>query len=263
MSEWRDPPHKPQASEGVAHSVAATAAWRALIATSRSGIPVERGAMRSEGSELRRRVLLAAPALVVATTFAAFQGGVALFGVRRGYIAGFLFYWIVWAISFPLWAVGIGGVRRMFERGRPRFGMAARLAVPLLALPPLVGALFVFPATFPSASEGTLLTFAAIAPVNGTVEEILWRGVYATAFPDRALTGYVLPAAWFALLQLAALSVYPYDVPGGPATAVGGAFAVGLIYGAVAWRSRSVRWTVVSHVLMNVSGLGAVMYFAV
>jgi uncharacterized protein len=229
----------------------------------RLGIPERRGAEPFASSKHERRILQIAPAVIVATMWGVFHGGVALFGTRGGYVAGFLVYWIVWGICFPLWIVGSDGVRRMFMPAHPRFGMSPRRAIPLLALPPLLGALFIYPMTFPSTSGGTLLVFAAIALVNGTVEEILWRGLFVTTFSDRALTGYVVPAVWFGLLQLAALSVYPYDIPGGPATAVIGAFAVGLIYGAVAWRFQSVRWTVLSHVLMNLTGIGAVIYFAV
>ena len=210
---------------------------------------------------LRDRILLIAPVLIVATTFAVFQGAVSLFGLHRGYVTGFLFYWIVWGVGFSLWAVGIDGVRRMLGKGRPQRG-GARLVMPLLIIPPLAGALFFFPSTFPSATAGTVVTFAAIGLVNGTLEEILWRGVYATAFPNRAVAGFLLPSAWFGLLQLGALSVYPSDVPGGTVAVVASAFVLGLIYGFAAWRSGSIRWTIVSHVLMNAFGIGVVIYLA-
>jgi CAAX protease family protein len=218
------------------------------------------GAGPDEAYTPARRSLLFVPPLVLLLVFDAFRGGATVFGVRWGYISGFLFYWAIWGLGFPLWVLGPSGVRALLLRPPRRGSVSPIIALPLLAGPPIIGFLFVFPMALPSLSAGTLVAFAIVAAVNGTLEEIVWRGLYATTFPRRRLAGFVIPAIWFALLQLAPLSAYPGRTLGAAALVVGGAFAVGLAYGWIAWRTGSIRWTIMSHVLMNFSGIGAIIY---
>jgi hypothetical protein len=71
--------------------------------------------------------------------------------------------------------------------------------------------------------------------VNGSLEEILWRGVYTRKFPGQVLTGYLYPALAFGLWHL---SFFPSD-QGSVVFALGVTF-LGAGYGWVAWRIRFV-----------------------
>ncbi len=46
--------------------------------------------------------LLIAPWLLIATTYLVYQLLERRFGKKRGYLGGFLFYWIGWCMLFPL-----------------------------------------------------------------------------------------------------------------------------------------------------------------
>jgi hypothetical protein len=58
----------------------------------------------------KRLALLAAPPLVLGTTFVAFRLLVAHFGFKCGYLGGFLFYWVVWCLLPPWWVLGTDGI---------------------------------------------------------------------------------------------------------------------------------------------------------
>jgi membrane protease YdiL (CAAX protease family) len=210
----------------------------------------------------KKLILLSVPLVLLASTSLAFLGFVSIFGNRGGYFAGFLFYWLGWCLLFPAWLIGWRGVARLFRDGRPRFGRPTWLGLTLLALPLLLGFGFAFPQALPRATLAIIIASAAIALVNATAEEILWRGVYVTVFPQHLVLGYLYPAVGFAIWHVAPQLIFPSKYPGGAILLVVFALVVGLMWGWVARQSGSIRWTTVSHVLFNFSGLGALVYLA-
>jgi membrane protease YdiL (CAAX protease family) len=209
----------------------------------------------------REIALLGAPPALLATTLLSYNVLVAAFGLKLGYFLGFHFYWIFWCLIFPLWVLGLQGLRRLFRDARPRFGRPAWLRLAFLLLPLIVGYGYEFPLVLPHATPGIVLASAAIALVNATAEEVLWRGTYAAVFPGRAILGYLYPAVGFALWHLAPQSVFASTAPGGAALFVLVSLLFGLTWSWVAWRTGSIRWTTLSHVLLHFSGLGALFYF--
>jgi membrane protease YdiL (CAAX protease family) len=190
----------------------------------------------------------------------AFQGFVAWWGPKIGYFAGFVFYWVVWGLLFPLWILRSQELLALFRDVYPRLGKPAWLGVVLLALPPLLAGTTVFPVKLPLASWSVILGSAGLALVNGTLEEVLWRGLYVRRFTGRIVLGYLYPALGFAFWHLAPQAVHPITMPGGVAAFIAGALFFGLCWGWVAWRTGSIRWAVVSHVLTDFLGLGATIY---
>jgi membrane protease YdiL (CAAX protease family) len=209
----------------------------------------------------QRLLLMLAPPLLVASTYAVFHAGRGLMGTRAAYAVGWLFYWGLWCVAVPLWLVGRQGVAALFN-GRERERRPSLIGRVLLAALPLFGFLFVFPAAFPGAELTLLLAFAAYAVVNGVLEEVFWRGLFARLFPGDVVRGFLYPAIVFSVWPLVPLSVHGIWPPLAPVLVASAALGVGLLYGWVAWRTGTVRWTVVSHVLTNLSGLGALIIFA-
>ena len=206
----------------------------------------------------RQLALLVAPVALTASTFAAYQWFVVLFGLKPGYFAGFLFYWVVWCLIFPIGMVGVSGVRAMFHDRRPRLARPTWLSLLLLAIPVLGGFFVMMLPRLPYADVAVIAVSAGIALVNGIGEEILWRGTYFTLFPRDARRGYLYPALAFGLWHLA-----PTSVTGNPLLIVSSATFLGLTYGWVAWRTGSIRWTTVFHALTDFTGLIGVFYLSV
>jgi uncharacterized protein len=110
----------------------------------------------------------------------------------------------------------------------------------------------------PSAS--LVLLSIPLSLVNALAEELLWRGVYASAYPGNLWLGHLYPAVGFAVSHFSPLSAISSSMPGGSVSFVVGALVWGIAWSWVAWRSRSVRWTIVSHFLLDYAGLGARIY---
>lgn len=173
-------------------------------------------------------------------------------GKRRGHLAGFALYW-AGCYLVPLGLLGWGQVKTLLSQpGRPlpspRWLVAAALLVPPL------GAVGTELAPRVRKADPVLLAAAAgVAAINATGEELLWRGLFVATFPDEPVRGWLWPAAGFTTWHLAPLSVLPshrgtlgFLLP----TAL-----IGAGYGWVAWRTRSLRWTLPPHVATDASGL--------
>lgn len=200
--------------------------------------------------------LLVAPPLLLVTAYAVFSGLAAWLGPARGYLGGFLFYWIGWCLLVPLWAVGKDGLRGMFRRPRPPLGRPAWLGLFMLTGPVVVTYVAIFPAEIQGSDTTIVLLSALFALVNGTLEEVLWRGTYITAFPGSWLWGVVYPSIGFGFWHLAPQAVFPSEWAGGVIVFALMPILLGLMWGWVAKETTSIRWIVVAHILLDFAGLG-------
>jgi hypothetical protein len=199
--------------------------------------------------------------MLLLTTYLVYQGAVSAFGPQLGYFVGFLFYWIGWCFGFPVWVLGLGGVVDLFRDRKPRFTSRKWLGIVLLVVPLILAYGYEFPRALPEATLPIVLLSILISMVNGAAEELLWRGVYPLVFPDSTWWGYLYPTLGFAVWHFAPQSVFPNPRPGASVSLVVAAGIVGLMWGWVAYRSKSVRWTTLSHILFDFSGLGGRVYF--
>jgi hypothetical protein len=138
----------------------------------------------------------------------AFNGFVALFGFELGYFLGFLFKWSFWCLLIPLLVVGPDGLRMMFRPVDPPVGRPQWVGWTLLGLPLLLAYGYAFPRVLPHATVAIVLLSAWIAVVNGTLEEVFWRGTYVQVFPRHLLWGYLYPSLGFGLWHIAPQSVF-------------------------------------------------------
>jgi uncharacterized protein len=212
--------------------------------------------------ELEKEKLLAiAPLLLLLTTYLIFTCAVALVGLKPGYLIGFLFYWIFWCLAFPIWLLGRDAVFSMFRKVAEPLGRPKWLGAILLFALPLFTLSYAFPMQLPKATLIIVALSALIALVNASCEEILWRGVYFKAFPGSIWWGYLYPAIWFGLWHYAPQSVLASSYPGGAHSLVLFAVILGLMWGWIAWKTKSIRWVTMAHIILDFSGLGALFYF--
>lgn len=204
--------------------------------------------------------LVILPLVLLVTTYAAFNLFAAWFGFQLGYLFGFVFKWVFWCFVVPLAIVGASGLKELFRAPASPAGNPAWLGWALLVLPLVMSFGYAFPRALPYATVGIVLVSAVIAIVNGTLEEVLWRGTYVYAFGGRPFWAWVYPSLGFGIWHLAPQSLTQASNPGGSVAFVAVAIALGLGWGWVAWRTRSIRWVVVSHVLLDFGGLGALIY---
>jgi len=81
---------------------------------------------------------------------------------------------------------------------------------------------------------------------NGFFEELLWRGVYMSVFPNSIIFRIVWPSVWFALWHYAPGSVHS------DGNVIGLIIGSGLMGFYLSWLARktdSIWWTIVMHTL--------------
>jgi len=210
---------------------------------------------------MRKVALLVAPWLLLASTTTVFRRLSARLGPKRGYLGGFLFYWIFWCLLFPTWVLGSRRLPALFRTKATPSRRPTRSDLLLLALPSAVGYSLAFPRALARADRRIVLVSALQALINASAEELLWRGTYQAVFSRSIALGYLYPTVGFAMWHYAPQVVFPSRYPGGSTSFVLSAGLFGLLWGRVASHNGSIAWSTISHVLLDFSGLGARIYF--
>lgn len=206
----------------------------------------------------KQALVLIIPAAVPVTMGATFYLSNQLFGPMPGYLIGFLVYWGVWCVAVPLFLLGPGRVRGLFTARRAWLAQPWWLGILLLLFPPLGAIATRFIPEVGDATGAMIGTALAIAVVNATMEELLWRGVFISYWPGSWALGVLYPSIGFGLWHLAPQIIHPGASPVG---FVIGSIVIGLCWGWVAWQTGSLRATTISHVFTDGSGLRNALFF--
>ncbi len=95
-------------------------------------------------------------------------------------------------------------------------------------------------------------TAIAFAATNAVAEELPWRGLFASVFPDSRLLGWIYPAVGFGRWHLAPQQIHPAPRPLAFCAA---ASVLGLLNSWTARRLGGIGSTTVSHALADATGL--------
>jgi membrane protease YdiL (CAAX protease family) len=207
----------------------------------------------------RQWIMLGTPPVLTVSMYGAFQVAVRRWGMPRGWLVGFLPYWLGWCIALPLAVLGgPRGLRDLFRTARPAQPSDPR-ECGLLAWPLAFPLLFRFLPGVRRVGARALVFSGALGLVIGVTEEALWRGVYLRVFPDSVTLGYVYPSIAFGLWHIAPQSIAPNKAPGGAASFVLYSLLLGLSYGYYARRRGSIREVTIAHCIHDALGLSGAM----
>ena len=209
----------------------------------------------------RKTFIYLLPLVLLLTTAAAFYFFSEWFGKKRGYFFGFLFYWIVWCVTIPLLMIGARGVIELYKTRGPALGKKKLRNIAFLVFPLVVVYCYEFPKVIGNANQSVIVSSAVLAVVNGTFEEILWRGTFLKIMGENSRLYVLVSSLGFAIWHLAPQIVFRNPHPGGAFSFVAVSFALGLLYSIVVKDTRSLFLTTVSHILFDFSGLGGRLYF--
>jgi membrane protease YdiL (CAAX protease family) len=195
----------------------------------------------------KKRKLLISSLLMLPFTFGLFQLTTSYFGPKWGYVSGFAGYWAYCLLTALLVSgFDMNYFKRMWnEQSKNKW-------LSLLAFVPVFG---VFVVSFlPTASQLTLSTAGLLlifVLLNGSIEELYWRGLYLLEYPDNARIGFIfswlLFGVWHVSLWFARGVIYT----DGFIALVGGAYGLGLIWTWVARTNKNLRAVVPAHILVN------------
>ncbi len=184
--------------------------------------------------------IFALPVLVV-SMYAIFHSAARILGKELAWFIGFLVYWPIWCLSFPLWIIGKKHFRELFRHQRLNKQSFLLLIIPLMMA--LVGR-FILEYSQVNLWERFVLILYAFA--NGSLEEILWRGVYIKLFPNKNLWGIVWPTLWFSIWHYAPGSL---SIGSNPFILMAGAAVFGFCWSWLAMKTKTIRWSMISHTL--------------
>jgi hypothetical protein len=202
-------------------------------------------------------VTLAIPLVVPVGTRALFGVLTRRLGVRRGYLAGFACYW-AGCYLLPPALVGRRRVQALLREPAGPLPGPRWLAAVALLVPPVGAAATQLLPGLGQADAAQLATAGALATLNATGEELLWRGLFVASFPEDPVRGWLWPAIGFTAWHLAPMSVRPSRQPG---AFLGGAALIGAGLGWIAWRTGSLRWTLPAHLATDANGLSAARFW--
>lgn len=191
----------------------------------------------------KQRIALFAPPVLIGSAYLHFQVLVRSLGEDLGWFLGLAFYWLVWCGAFTWWLVGREDLLRLIRPQRLTWQIALLLTIPLggsLAMLLILGMDF--------GQESFWLALMMLSSVlgNGIFEEVLWRGAFLALFPRSLFYRILWPAFWFALWHFVPGSVSP---DGNVVGLVVGSGFFGLYLGYLAWKTDTIWWCIVAHVL--------------
>jgi len=212
-------------------------------------VPVAGASLTGARSDRVRRWARAVPLVLVPAMTVVFAALGAAVGLARAWWIGFAVYWLLWGIGLPVWLLGPAGVRRVLlaRGGRPRL-----LDVLLLMGPPLAAAAGGW-LPWGEVTVGLVVVAVGFAVMNGTCEELLWRGVPLALEPGSRAWGVVVPSVAFGVWHVAPWAANP--TAGSPLALMASAVVLGVVYAVVARRTRTLRWVIASHIGVNLVSL--------
>jgi membrane protease YdiL (CAAX protease family) len=194
--------------------------------------------MKTDFKQKQKIAILLSP-ILFAVMFVVYQGFAALLGSNLGWYAGFAIYWPIFCVAIPLFLVGSDEIVNRYRiiEINPKYLLVYLFPVFMT----LIGGLLM------NATERDLvglLTWLGMSVGNGVFEEILWRGVYPTLFPDSKLFGFAWPAIWFSIWHFAPGSLSQNFQP---IVLVSGALMLGIFFGWGAFKTKSLFWASIGH----------------
>jgi membrane protease YdiL (CAAX protease family) len=205
---------------------------------------------------------LVSPAILILATLAVFQVTKSVTSEWVTHLTGFAFYWSVSGIIIPMILLGRQGYASLFTRAPVTWSAGLRLGVMGLFIPAAFGFLFVFPYLFPGEKNLLIPGLVLYALLNGTFEEVFWRGLFIKQFRGNFWLGVVYPGVLFGIWQLVPWALFEWWLRPPPEIVLAVGIPFGLLFGWVAYRTGSIRLTVMAHVLANLAGVGALVIFA-
>jgi len=173
-------------------------------------------------------------------------------GKTAGYIVGFCIYWLVFCLPFSLYSCnGFSELKEIYSL-KSNIKKAKRNLLYLIAFIPCIATFFVVFKSIASTAGFMVLVIALIyALINGTFEEMFWRGVFNKVFNNNMALAYIYPTIFFGFWHIALYFAKGIVYQGGFASLVGGSFFMGLLWGWVAYRTKSIKVVTIAHIFTN------------
>jgi membrane protease YdiL (CAAX protease family) len=191
----------------------------------------------------KKKIAIVAPLVLIAMMYPIFQFLAGMYGERIGWYLGLVLYWLIWGGAFSWSMIGKESILRII---RPqKFTLRILL---LILFPLLMAALYKYipGMDYEKPSVWIFLLLVSTNFGNGFFEELLWRGVYMSLFPDSLIFRIIWPSIWFALWHYVPGSVI---ANGNVIGLIIGSGLMGLYLSFLAKKTGTIWWTILTHTI--------------
>ena len=173
-----------------------------------------------------------------------------------------LIYWVIFCIPSIIFI--INGKKQDFVK---MYTSKTTMSKGKLSIYNLIAFLPVLPvciiAFIPVIKAGAIVSIIIAffyAVLNGFIEELFWRGLFNKAFDDNIIFAFIYPVIMFAGWHIALTLVKGMTYTGGNISLLAGASFMGVLWGFVAYKTKSVRYTTVAHIITNFFAFSGLIY---
>ncbi len=191
----------------------------------------------------KQKVAIFAPLILVVSMYPIFHLFATAFGERLGWYFGLILYWLVWGAAFSVWMIGKENILRLIRPQKINIKIFLLVIFPsiIASLHKLVPGM-----EYQKPSLLIILLLISTAFGNGFFEEVLWRGVYLSLFPNNVWFWMLWPSFWFAIWHYAPGSVSPSS---NVVALMVGAGAFGFYLSFLAKKMGTIWWSIMAHTL--------------
>jgi membrane protease YdiL (CAAX protease family) len=176
-------------------------------------------------------------------------------GNKEGYLLGMIVYWLFGCLAPAFLWISKTNRKLLLQFRRINWWLLVLLLIP-------VGLAFLFGPFRQRIHEATMLMIILSLPyafANAFSEEFLWRGLFFVHHQRNFFHAAIVPAIWFGIWHYVPLSVQPASI--GNFYFILSAIGLGLCWSTVTFYTRSIFWSILSHTLVDLSGIGMLYYF--
>ena len=191
----------------------------------------------------KQKIAIIAPLILITTMYPTFQYLSGTLGERLGWYLGLVLYWIIWCGAFSWWMIGTKNMRRITQPRR----LTPQIFL-LVLFPLLMATLYKFiPGMDYEKQSVWIFLLLLTSPIaNGFFEELLWRGVYMSHFPDSIVFRIIWPSVWFAIWHYAPGSI---SSNGNVIGLIVGSGLMGLYLAFLARKTDTIWWGILVHTI--------------
>ena len=209
---------------------------------------------------LKKKLLVLAPMALTVFMGFVYLLAVQWFGLKTGGFAGFVVYWLGWGVLFSLIYIRPKGiVKSMFSFNIEKFDWTVWLAVLFAAAQVVVTIVTMFAVKIPTATSTVIVMTLVQGIINGVMEEIIWRGTYIIEFGDDLFFAWIFPSVGFAVWHSATELIYASSPMNGLLFILG-PVALGLTYGWIGWKTKSILIPIIAHIMIDVFAMGGDLF---
>ena len=175
-------------------------------------------------------------------------------GNKQGYLLSMILYWLLWCLAPVVLLINKKNRKLLLKIKWLSWWQIILLIVPIV----LAFGFGPFKNRIIEATPFIIFLSLLYAFTNAFSEEFLWRGLYFVHHQSNFFYAVMVPSIWFGIWHYAPLSVQASSI--GNFYFIVFAIGLGFCWAIVTYYTRSVFWSIVSHTLADLSGLGAVWF---